>query len=355
MSHHLVTFLQSPAALHTSRTLNLSISRQLWLVLGFLLCGLCTLAHSQTVSILQPANNSTVSTSVRVQASVSGTNVTGTKIYLDGVSVYKTSGARLDTTISLTPGTHRIAIQAYESDGSTGKSAVYVNASATATDTTNLTVITRLEEKTDWQTCGNCGNTGGSVGQTASYSMTRGISSPSKDGSSAKFWIGGPYAYKNGYWYIRPPAPTKPVSYLRYEFDLYIPKAYANAPQAIEFECQQRINGYKYNFAWQANYAGGTWRIFDYVNRKWDSSGLSLTKFTPDTWHHIVAEYHVEGTNAVHDALTIDGIRRTVGIKHAGKYVGGTGRSFTSAFQLDLNKYATDYYVYVDGLKVSYK
>jgi hypothetical protein len=310
---------------------------------------------AQTVTILEPIPNASVSTSIRVRATVSDTSsILTTKIYLDGVSVYSSGKSGLDTTISVTQGTHRIAVQAYDSAGRNGKSVVYVTASATAPTTTDLTTFTRIEEQTEWTTCGSCGNTGG-TGAVASYSMTRGISSPSKDGSSAKFWIGGSYAYKNAYWYIHQKAPAAPVKYLKYEFDLYVPAASATAPQAIEFECQQKANGYIYNFAWQANYAGGTWRIFDYVNRRWDYGGLNLTKFSPNTWHHIVSEFHTEGTTVVHDALTIDGVRHAIGIKHAAKYVGGTSKSFTNAFQLDLNKTATDYSVLVDGMKVSYK
>jgi hypothetical protein len=241
-----------------------------------------------------------------------------------------------------------------DSSGYTFKKSLYVTSkTATVPSDAELTVFSRIEEKTDWQTCGNCGNSGAS-GATASYHLTRGITTPSKDGSATEFWIGGNNAYKNAYWYIQQSAPAAPVKYLKYEFDLYIPKAYASAPQAIEFECQQKVNGYKYNFAWQANYPGHSWRIFDFVNRKWDASGLRFDGFTPDTWHHIVAEYHTEGTSVYHDALTVDGVRKVVNIRHGAK-ASVSGRSFTNAFQLDLNGRATDYKVYVDGMKVSYK
>ena len=219
---------------------------------------------------------------------------------------------------------------------------------------TGVTVFSRIEESTDWKTCGACGNTGG-TGAVATYSMSRGITSPTTDGSSTQFKIGGAYPYKNAYWYIgRTPSPSTPLKYLRYEFDLYVPAAYATAPQAIEFECQQKAGGYIYNFAWQANYAGKVWRIFDYVNRKWDATPLKFSGFSPDTWHHIIAEYHTSGSKVVHDALTIDGVRYVVNIAHAAKST-TTGHYLTNAFQLDLNGKATDYKVYVDGMKVSFK
>lgn len=323
------------------------------LVAGLSLFGLS--AAAQTVTILAPLPNASVSTSIHVQATVADTSpILTTKIYLDGVSVYSSGKSGLDTTINVTAGTHRIAVQAFDAAGRNGKTVVNVTATTTTPAVTDLTTFSRIEEQTAWATCGNCGNTGG-AGAVATYSMVRGVTGPSTDGSATKYSIGGTNAFKNAYWYIRQTAPAAPVKYLKYEFDLYVPAASATAPQAIEFECQQKANGYVYNFAWQANYAGSTWRIFDFVNHKWDASGLSFTKFTPDTWHHISSEFHTEGAYVVHDTLTIDGVQHVVGIKHAASYVGGTTKSFTNAFQLDLNKSATDYSVYVDGMKVSYK
>lgn len=334
-----------------------SAYRLLTMLAGLLISGLVLPLAAQTVSIASPQNNATVPSPVRVQATVSGvSSLKYTQVYIDGVNKYTVQSPNVDTTVSMSAGSHRIAVQAQDSAGRTYKNVVYVTVSSVASnDTSGLTVFSRIEEQSEWKTCGNCGNTGGSVGATASYNMTRGMSSPSIDGSSTKFWIGGPYPYKNGYWYISQKAPAAPVKYLKYEFDLYIPSGDENKPQAIEFECQQRANGYVYNFAWQAEYSGKSWRIFDYVKKVWQPSGLSFTPFSPGRWHHIIAEYHTEGSNVVHDALTVDGARRAVGIKHPGKYVGGTTRYFTNAFQLDLNKTASPYSVYVDAMRVSYK
>jgi Bacterial Ig domain len=316
---------------------------------------------AQTVTISQPANNSTVSSSVQVVAKASDSNgIKYTQVYIDGYAKYTVYSNYVNTTLTLSSGTHRVTVQATDMLGNHGKSTVYVTVSSSSsstsgTSTTNLTVYSRIEEQSEWQTCGNCGNSG-ATGSTATYSMTRGISSPSVDGSSSLFSIGGPYPYKNGYWYIsHSPGPSTPVQYLRYEFDLYVPSSYVNAPQAIEFECQQQANGYVYNFAWQANYAGNQWRIFDYVLRQWDSTGIALTRFSGNTWHHIIAEYHAQGAYVVHDALTIDGVRHVVGITHPAKYVGGTSHYLNNAFQLDLNGSATPYKVYVDAMTVSYK
>ena len=243
------------------------------------------------------------------------------------------------------------------------------NAASTATPTTspaspnppatpvvggNTTLFDNIQQASGWLTCGNCGNTG-AAGATATYSMIQGITSPSESGSSAEFSIGGQYAYANGYWYYRHPPRSTAMSSLVYQFDLYIPAGSENAPQAIEFECQQRLNGYIYNFAWQADYASNQWRVFNYTARKWEDAGIPLQRFAPNSWHHIVAEYHNDGAAHVtyHDALTVDGARYPVSISHSAAPTGTAGGDFTNAFQLDLNGTPVPYSVYVDKMRVT--
>jgi hypothetical protein len=191
----------------------------------------------------------------------------------------------------------------------------------------------------------------------ATYSFTPGMASPSEDGGSTQFAIAATVSYSNAYFYRVQPTISSQINSLIYEFDLYIPSGMETAPQAIEFECQQQLNGWVYNFAWQADYAGPkTWRIFDYVLRRWDSTGIAFTGFAPNTWHHIVAEYHNDTANHVvwHDALTVDGVRFPVNIAHDAFFSGGSNK-FTNAFQLDSNSTPTPYQTYVDKMKITYR
>ena len=312
---------------------------------------------AQSVAIIQPSANSVVASPVHVLVAIgNAAAVRSMLILVDGAQVYVNNGASLDTPIDLSAGSHQIAVQATDSSGKTYQDSISVTATTTSAGEIdpNLIIYDHVEEE-PWLTCGNCGNSGGSVGDTATYVYDRAIQLPSLDGSSSKFSIGGPYPYTNAYWYSRHAGPSSPVQYLNYQFDLYIPSGSEQAPQAIEFECQQHLGGYIYNFAWQAEYPGKAWRIFDYVNSRWDDTGIAFTPFTPDTWHQIAAEYHVEGSTVVHDTLTVDGVIYKIGIKHQAKYTGGSISSFTNAFQLDLNKYATPFSVYVDSMKISVK
>lgn len=216
------------------------------------------------------------------------------------------------------------------------------------------TVINNIDDLSGWQTCGNCGNTG-ARGGTAAYTISQDTAEPSEDGSSAQFAIQANAPFENGYWYMKHRLPSAEIKKLTYEFDIYVPSSAVMAPQAIEFECQQRLSGWVYNFAWQANYAGGTWRLFNYLQRQWEDSGIPLTEFAPDQWHHVVAEYHTNASQKkyFHDALTIDGIRHQVNRSHDAKNDGGARDYFANAFQLDSNGHATPYQVYVDEMKVT--
>lgn len=186
------------------------------------------------------------------------------------------------------------------------------------------------------------------------YDLSQNISSPSLSGSSTDFWITGGPAYSGGYYFIEQPPVPKAVSYLRYEFDLYLPAQYASAPQALEFECQQNANGYTYNYAWQADYATRTWRVFNYTTKHWEITGIPFQPFTPDTWHHIIAMYHASGTQIIHDSITVDGVTTPVTVNgtHDALFT-GNGLELTNAFQVDLDGNSSPYHVYVDNMKVS--
>jgi hypothetical protein len=216
-------------------------------------------------------------------------------------------------------------------------------------------VIDRVEES-PWLTCGNCGNTG-ATGSTASYFDTLGIGTPSEDGSATQFSIAATVPYTNGYFYQKHTPVTTAITALTYEFDLYIPAGSENLPQAIEFECQQALDGWIYNFAWQANYAGNSWRIYDYGLKRWDATGLALIRFMPGQWHHIVTEYHNDTTahTVLHDALTVDGVRIPVNITHNAFFSGTPNNHFTNAVQLDSNSTAAPYSIYVDKMRITYR
>ena len=217
------------------------------------------------------------------------------------------------------------------------------------------TVIDNVEDSNNWLTCGACGNDGG-IGSAPHSSVTPNLPTPSEDGTATQFSIAATVPFTNTYWYMLHPVVPNQFAALTYEFDLLIPSGSESAPQAIEFECQQILGGWIYNFAFQADYGRNLWRVFNYGAKAWESASIPLQRFSPGTCHHIVAEYHSDTAShtVFHDALTVDGIRSTVNMTHSA-FFSGANDQFTNAFQLDSNGQITPYSVYLDKMKISYK
>lgn len=76
----------------------------------------CTLSTvSPSVTICTPAANATVSSPVSIVAgSTDSKTVTLMQIYLDGVKKYEVAGNKLNTSLAMTVGTHRLTVQAYD-------------------------------------------------------------------------------------------------------------------------------------------------------------------------------------------------------------------------------------------------
>lgn len=78
------------------------------------------------VTIASPANGATVSSPTQFVASAtanSGQKIAAMQIYVDNVSVYSTSAASLNTSLSLASGAHSVVIQAWDNAGTTYKTA----------------------------------------------------------------------------------------------------------------------------------------------------------------------------------------------------------------------------------------
>ena len=316
------------------------------------------------VQFCSPTNGSAASGSVPVVAAGSS-NIIAMQLYVDGQNpaAFSSGSNNLNTTVSLSSGGHNLVVNGWDNAGNVYQASINVNGAGAPTNPNpgtggsvpappgNAIVYNNIQNQNGWQGCGGCGNQGGS-GAGPSYGISQGISNPSLSGSAADFYVNGGPAYTGAYNFIEQPTVPNPVSYLKYEFDLYIPSQFASTPQALEWECQQNANGYTYNYAFQADYGSGHWRVFNYTNKSWEDTGIQLSGLTPGTWHHVISMYHASGTQTVHDSITVDGVTHPVNITHQALYT-GNGLEFTSAFQEDLNVDGSGYQVYVDNMKVT--
>ncbi|HYD16623.1 MAG TPA: hypothetical protein VEB03_01320, partial [Candidatus Nanoarchaeia archaeon] len=88
-------------------------------------CELSTVPN--TMTICQPTDGATVGRPVRVVAgATSSLPIVESRIYANGVVVYKTTSSRIDTSLNLAPGRYHLAVQAWNSAGTVMKKVIYV-------------------------------------------------------------------------------------------------------------------------------------------------------------------------------------------------------------------------------------
>jgi len=345
--------------------------RKLAWVLSLSLVLAATAFGQATVTINNPANNEVVPTpSMGVDASATGSSsMYVIQIYLNGLKQKQSlcNGAnpcQFHTTIPISTSSSRLTVQVLDNGGTVlGRTTIFIK------PTSSPTAIAGIEDNAaSWISCNNCGGGGG--GDPVAPTNCGPPTCPSEDTNenSIQFTTFGetgvsPNGYGTSYWYIDQTVPSASISYLKYQFDMWVPAAYASLPQALEFECQLTLGGNTYNFAWEANYKEppvDTWRIFNYGAGTWEQSGLALTEFSGGTWHNIIAEFHVDPADPDskpihHDTLWIDGARMvpTENFKHAFAQVGNRDE-YTNAFEIVMDANNDALTVYIDHMTVTY-
>jgi len=309
------------------------------------------------VSVSSPTNGSTVGSPVHVVASSTSSNpITAMKVYVDNNIAYSVSTASIDTYLSMASGTRYITVQSWDSAGLVQKNsfAVSVSGSTTTTpDTTSTTSTTpkfsNIQTMTGWQNCGACAGPGG-TGPTVPYSMTQFISSPSMTGKAAQFWIGGSTRYAQALWWKQ--LGPNDAAY-NFVYDVYFYLKDPNAPQALEFDVNQSLNGIKYIFGTECSLKQtGTWRVWDTKNSYWVNTGVACPNPQAYTWNHLTWELKRVGSQTQFVAVTLNGVKHYIN-----KYFysrASSGHEISVAFQMDENGSPTQYSTWLDKVSLNY-
>ncbi|HEU5404019.1 MAG TPA: hypothetical protein VFU86_21875 [Terriglobales bacterium] len=203
-------------------------------------------------------------------------------------------------------------------------------------------------QKSKWSSCSACAGAGGS-GPTASYSQVLYISSPSLSGSASKFSIGGSTPYANALWWKQVGANSAAHNF---KYDLYFYIKNPSAAQALEFDVNQSVGGHKYIFGTQCNIKGsGTWDVYSAAYH-WKSTGIACHAPTAYKWHHLTWQFQrTSGSNVKFVSVTLDGVTHYVNRVYAPK--SSSVNELNAAFQMDGNKYMTDYQVWLDKVTLT--
>jgi Bacterial Ig domain len=318
------------------------------------------------VFLTSPGAESTiVSGSTRLQAKAYSTgSISGMKVYNDGEIIKETQTASLDFALSLPQGTHYLNIKAWDSRGnvfvhpltvtSGSSSSSPVNPPSTVTEGSQANIPSgavakkNIDQMTGWEHCDTCAGIGGNGPQTA-YSLTQFLNSPSLDGNSAVFWLGGSTPYSNAIWWKQLGGND---NYKHFVYDLYFYVKNLSAAQALEFDVNQSAGGLKYIFGTECGLIGGKgWRVWDTQNKAWKTTSASCSP-KANSWNHLTWEFERVGNQTRFIAVTLNGYRQTINRYYYAK--SSSVHEINVAFQMDGNVDQTDYSVWLDKVHLFY-
>ncbi len=310
---------------------------------------------TSSVTISQPANGATVGSPLRVVMSArSATPVAGIKILADGKSVYESATGQIDTQITLPVGKHNITGEAWDSSQRSYQSTVQVNVKSSSSDPAtlgppNASRFTHIEEIGGWDSCTVCAGIN-ARGPVALYSMTEGVSSPSMDGNSAHFWLGGHTPYSAAIWDKQLGGNNNLHHFL---YDLYFYVKDPGASQALEFDVNQSTDNLKYIFGTQCDYKGRghQWDVWDTAGKKWIPTGVPCPVPGANTWHHLTWEFERTSDQRAHFvSMTFDGVAHPINMYFKPKPMNVF--EVNVAFQMDGDYAQHNYDVWLDNVSL---
>lgn len=199
-----------------------------------------------------------------------------------------------------------------------------------------------------------------------SFSMSQGVSSPSKSGNATVFWIGGTTPYSDALWnnhligmYSTQGLPDNnqtlvPSIYnLTYDVDFYGDDL--NLAQALEFDINQFFNSMGFIFGHECRIASGNqWDIWDNSKGQWISTGVACNPKSGQ-WNHLTIKVQRTSDNhETYQSITLNG--QTANLNWTFDKSPSPGwYGITINFQMDGDYKQDPYKVYLDNLTLTYQ
>lgn len=322
-------------------------------------------ASGSGITLSSPANGARVNGSVNVVGTAfSPYGINEVQIYDNGKQVYNSTNPSVNHWMGVTPGSHYIMVQAWDATGtvffhpvtvnSGGGAAPAITAAPTSSSAPQANIPGNAGRKLDidqmggWQSCDACAGTNGR-GPVDPYSMSQGINSPSLDGRSATFWLGGKVPWGAAIWWKQLGAVDS-ASHFIYDLQFYVSNP--TVAQGLEFDVNQSVNGLKYILGTECDVrTNAGWRVWDTANAHWVSTGASCP-VRANAWNHLTWELERVGNKTHFIAVTLNGYRQVINRYYYAKKV--NARELNIAFQMDGDEHQDNYQSWLDKVNFYY-
>jgi hypothetical protein len=323
--------------------------------------------NSSGVYVTSPANNSTVGSPVNFAATATTScskGVASMGIYTAPYQkAYTVSGSSLNTNLTLSAGTYNTTVEEWDNCGGAKSTPVTITVSGSS----NGKTFTSLQASKGWTGYGElppkydiCSSCSG-----VSWSMDQSVSSPSMDGKSTKFFIGGSTPYADVLWNnhligdgssqgLPDTSHTLIPTLHNFTYDTYFYGSNVSLAENLEFDIAQFVDNKGFMFGTQCQIVNGSvWGIWDNVNAKWVSTTVPC-KPTSNSWNHVIIKVQrTSDDQLLYESISLNGVTTTLNKKYPPSSAPGWWGVVLN-FQLDGNYDQSDYSVYLDELNFTY-
>lgn len=323
-----------------------------------------TVSSQTGVWVSSPSDGATVGAPVSYQASATAANcskgVAAMGVYVNNQLNYTVNGAKLNTTLTLTPGTYDTVVQEWDYCGGSAFKHLKINVAGNA--------FTNLQASGGWvgygefppkyDVCQICG-------PGVTWSTKQRVNSPSLSGNATKFDIGGTTPYSDVLWTNpligdfssqgMPDIQHKIIPNLHnFTYDLYFYSSTLQVSQVLEFDVNQYFNGLAFTWGHQCRIAGGhEFDIWDNVNWKWIPTGVPCNP-VDNSWNHLTLQMQRTWDNQLlYHSITLNGVT-TVIDRYYPPFSVNNWYGVTANYQMDGNSTQAPYTVFVDKFNLIY-
>jgi hypothetical protein len=323
-----------------------------------------------SVRVSAPTNNSAVSTTVQFVASATTNCTSGVAamgIYTaPGVLAYKVSGAKLNTLLTLKPRNYHTVVQEWDNCGGAATTPIVLTAGSIGHSGT----FANLHQQSSWtgyallpplyNICPSCVP----AGPQTTWAMTRGVSSPTISGNSARMDVGGQTVYSDVLWnnhligdFSSQGLPDTDHSIIpnvhNFTYDVYFYATDISASQALEFDINQFVNGQSFIWGHECRIAGGNeWDIWDNPGQKWHPTGIPCNPLN-NSWNHLVIQAQRTSDNhLLFQSISLNG--QTATLNYSESPTPTTWYGITINYQQDGNYKQQPYSIWLDKVTFTY-
>jgi hypothetical protein len=300
------------------------------------------------LSIASPVNGASVSSPVPIVATATPPDQIYTmRLYVDGAPVFYTPLPNIKESIWMPNGQHTVEIVAEDKAGYIATTTMQVNVVAQTPGITNIQNIP------DWISCGAVLTTGTTCAAglgVAASTLAFNQSTPSLDGSAAKFSLAGSHDYSNELYWI-PLGGGNSVSHFTYDLWFYVDPG--NAPQSLEFDVNQTFGGTRWTWGTQCDFnQTHRWDIWDPLHEVWMPTSVPCDHFNSNTWIHLVWNFERVGNQVHYINLSVADNNHDVDTYYSAQ-PNWYQEEIDVAFQMDGNYEQQPYNVWLDEVNLS--